>query len=41
LSDCDGDGKVNYNEFVPVCKAYIDANFKFESQVKKQELYNL
>jgi Ca2+-binding EF-hand superfamily protein len=29
MSDCDGDGFVNYIEFVNVCVKYINENFKF------------
>lgn len=30
LSDCDGDGVVDYIEFAPICKEFIETNLKFE-----------
>lgn len=41
LSDCDGDGIVQYKEFAKVCAAYIEESYKFETQVKKDEIMKI
>lgn len=31
LSDCDGDGIIQYKEFAKVCAAYIEESYTFET----------
>jgi hypothetical protein len=38
LSDCDGDGVIQYKEFAAVCAAYIEESYQFDTQVKKDEI---
>lgn len=40
-SDCDGDGMVEYKIFAKKCQTFIDENYRFESQIKKNELYEI
>ena len=41
MSDCDGDGYVNYIEFVNVCIKYINENFQFQQMIRKKELHDI
>ena len=31
LSDCDGDGVIQYKEFAAVCAAYIEESYQFDT----------
>mmetsp|Transcript_11577 Transcript_11577/g.17495 ORF Transcript_11577/g.17495 Transcript_11577/m.17495 type:complete len:345 (-) Transcript_11577:439-1473(-) len=36
LSDCDGDGQVNYKPFAAICKEFIEESYLFEAMAKKE-----
>ena len=38
LSDCDGDGIIQYKYFAKVAAAYIEESYTFETQLKKHEI---
>ena len=35
LSDCDGDGVVQYVPYAKVCKDFIEKEYQFDSMLKK------
>ena len=40
-SNCNGEGMVPYKEYAQVCQEFIDENYRFESQIKKNELFEI
>ena len=41
LSDCDGDGIIQYKEFAKVAALYIEESYCFDTQLKKAEIMKM
>ena len=41
ISDCDGDGLIDYKVFAKIASDFISDNFSFETMCKKQQIFEI